>query len=81
MDVYKRFCFTMQGLGYGVPKQHLMFHLIMRSEHFGCPLLYSTWLDESLNRVLKRVLRLCSQQNFELLAFAKMGEALRRAQG
>ena len=60
------------------PKLHLMFELHHRASWFGNPWSYVTFLDEGLNKTLKRVLRLCHSRNFEWLAMHKAKAALRR---
>ena len=73
MDTYKRHVVLARRLSYNlIPKHHLMFHLLARAASQGNPRFYSTWLDESLNRDLKLVLRNVSQCAFERLALAKM---------
>jgi hypothetical protein len=47
-----------------IPKFHIVFHLVHRMGWFGNPRLYATWLDESLNRMLKGCCRQTSQATF-----------------
>ena len=61
-----------------VPKHHLMYHLIQRSREMGNPWSYTTFEDESLNKMLKRTLRTCHQSNFESMAFHKLQHCLER---
>ena len=58
-----------KALGLELPKDHLMVHLTHRAVALGNPWRYTTFLDESLNKELKRVLRLCHQATFESTAF------------
>ena len=60
-----------KALGLLLPKDHLMVHLTHRAVALGNPWRYTTFLDESLNKELKRVLRLCHQATFESTAFVK----------
>ena len=60
-----------KALGLVLPKDHLMAHLTHRAVALGNPWRYTTFLDESLNKELKRVLRLCHQATFESTAFVK----------
>ena len=55
-----------------------MYHLIRRAAYQGNPWTYTVFLDESLNKLLKRMLRLCHQVKFEVMALAKGKELLRR---
>ena len=59
-----------------IPKSHLVYHLILRAAYHGNPVLYHTFLDESLNSTLKKVLRLCHQCRFETQGLAKIEKAL-----
>ena len=78
LDVYKRFVRIIQSLEVATPKFHLMFHVLLRMGFQGNPLRYQTFVDEGLNKTLKRVLRLCHQRAFERMALVKVAEALRR---
>ena len=81
LDLWKRFCSVAEDLELFTPKVHLMYHLILRSAEHGNPWRYHTFLDEGLNRVLKRTLRLCHQCAFESLALIKINDLLRRHGG
>ncbi len=59
-----------------VPKHHLMLHCNDRIVLQGNPWSYTTFLDESMNKELKRVLRLCHQATFETTAMVKLGHHL-----
>ena len=59
------------------PKTHFMYHQTQRSLWMGNPFFYACFLDESLNKTLKRAVRLCHQQCFESQAFCKIEECLR----
>ena len=58
------------------PKNHLMFHINHRSEYTGNPWGHNCFEDESLNKLLKRCLRLCHQMNFEQRAFERISHLL-----
>lgn len=60
------------------PKAHLMVHMILRAPALGSPLSYHTFYDESLNKQLKRVVRLVHQSTFETLGMLKLKEVLAR---
>ena len=49
----------------------------LSGEMAGNPWNYHTFLDESLNKLLKTTLRLCHQARFELMAFNKMTKNLK----
>eukprot|EP00969_Alexandrium_andersonii_P145658 6442095-Alexandrium_andersonii.AAC.1 len=68
LDSWKRFLALSLALGIGIPKSHLMVHLIPRAQQLGNLLLYQRFLDESLNSELKRAVRLCHQARFDELA-------------
>ena len=40
-----------------VPKMHLLFHMVERAQTQGNPRFYGTFLDESLNRTLRDLVR------------------------
>jgi hypothetical protein len=60
------------------PKHHLMFHINHRSSFFGNPWFYTTFLDEGLNKNLKKMLRNCHHMRFETLALCRAPEMLAR---
>ena len=64
-------------LGLLLPKHHLMLHLTVRSLRHGSPWRHTTFVDEAINKDLKRVLRLCHQATFEQMAFVKVEAHLR----
>jgi hypothetical protein len=78
VDMYKRFMKMVEPLEMYTPKFHLMYHAVLRIAFQGNPIQYQTFVDESLNKALKRVLRLCHQQAFERMALVKLAEALKR---
>jgi hypothetical protein len=79
LDLYKHFMKAAEPMESFTPKFHLMFHVILRVGFQGNPILYQTFQDEGLNKVLKRVLRYCHQAAFERMALVKVSEALRRS--
>jgi len=78
IDLWNRHVILAKDLGICLPKTHLMFHLHDRIENQGNPWLYQCFLDESLNKDLKKVLRLCHQSNFEVAAMVKLRGHLRQ---
>jgi hypothetical protein len=76
VDLWAKYMKLVEDLGIDVPKAHLMVHVNHRARAQGNPWRYTTFLDESLNKELKRVLRLCHQANFETLAMAKLSAVL-----
>lgn len=78
MDQWKKHMRLINELVDHVPKHHLMSHIVARSASLGNPWFHTTFLDESLNKELKRSLRFAHQLNFESTAFAKLGATLER---
>jgi hypothetical protein len=64
-----------------VPKHHIMFHVLDKTAFQGNPTLYSTWLDEALNKVLKSACRTTSQITFERSVLFRMREILNERVG
>ncbi len=58
------------------PKHHLMIHVLHRADLQGNPWFYHTFLDESMNKELKKVLRLCHQSTFETTGLYKVSRHL-----
>ena len=48
-----------------IPKNHMLFHMICKAHEQGNPKFYSSFEDESLNKLLKTTCRYCSQAQFE----------------
>ena len=71
-----RYQMLMEPFGIDVPKNHMIFHINERARHQGNPWNQATFLDESLNKQLKAVLRLCHQCNFETMAYSKIKHVL-----
>ena len=85
-DLWCRYMALTADLGLETPKAHLMFHVNNRAEFQGNPWAYNCFLDQGLNKVLKKRLRNCHQANFEWLALHKAQAVLKkwsqeRAQG
>ena len=60
-----------------IPKHHVIFHLLHRSNYFGNPSYYATWHDESLNQLLKASCKNASVVCWEATVLLKMSELLR----
>jgi hypothetical protein len=75
-DVWLRHCVLIERLDLYVPKHHLMVHCNHRIGLQGNPWRFTTFLDESMNKELKRVLRLCHQATFETTAMVKLAKHL-----
>ena len=78
LDLWKRYSALTQDLDMSTPKAHLMWHLILRAEIQGNPWSYTTFMDESLNKLLKKTLRLCHQAAFETMGLAKINQLFER---
>ena len=79
MDCLKRYIVLMNDYPAAyIPKVHLSMHLIYRTTRQGAGNLYSNWLDESLNKILKRACRGASQQTFEVTVLRRMSWNLRQ---
>ena len=78
VDIWCR-CMTLARLypGLNIPKTHLMLHLNDRIARQGNSSPQTTWLDESLNKTLKSILRLCHQSTFEQQGLLKCDAAFR----
>lgn len=59
-----------------IPKRHLVTHLLHNACAQGNPKRYANWLDEGLNRVLKKACRSVSQNTFESFLLLRMREIL-----
>jgi hypothetical protein len=79
MDCWKRFCVLTAADGFAKPKTHLMMHLVIRSAYQGNPWDYKVFEDESLNKLLKAVLRNVSQANFDASTFVKLEASLQHS--
>lgn len=55
------------------PKHHLLLHMASRTPRHGCPTSYSTFRDEGINRVLKRVGQAAHRSVWEARVFSHFG--------
>lgn len=60
-----------------VPKHHIVVHLLRKSGFQGNPLVYATWLDESLNKLLKAACKNASAATFYTTVLLKMRDLLK----
>ena len=56
------------------PKRHLCTHLLSNLAKHGNPRMYSTWMDESLNKQIKKCCRELSQTTFDIVLLASVKE-------
>ena len=75
--LYNRYMELIAPLEIYVPKNHLVYHLLFNIPMHGNPKDYATWLDESLNKVLKGCCRNVSQATFEQTVLVRMADVLR----
>ena len=78
LDIWKSFIVKARPLSLFTPKCHLLFHLALRMREQGNALVYQCFLDESLNKTLKSVLRFVHQRNFERMGLVKCAETFSR---
>ena len=77
---WKMFCAATSGMeALHTPKRHAMGHMICSTPLKGNPRCYSNWLDESLNRLLKKACRQLSQATFEQTLLLTMPRLLEGA--
>ena len=74
---YAKHVALMQPFDAYTPKHHLVFHLIQASRWLGNPAKYSTWKDESLNKLLKSSCRHACSARFDVSVLLRMKELLR----
>ena len=60
-----------------IPKHHVILHMLAETTSKGNPRHYSSWLDESLNKLLKACCRNASQITFEAVVLSKVSELLK----
>ena len=60
-----------------VPKFHIVWHALAETGEKGNPWFYSSWKDESLNKLVKVNCRYASQHCFEEVVLNKTREALK----
>ena len=76
IDIWKAVLKTVSGGFLDEPKTHMILHMILRSRDLGNPRFYSAFLDESLNKTLKRSLKLVHQSCFETMGYVKTQHVL-----
>ena len=54
-----------------VPKVHLLFHMVERAQHRGNSRFYGTFLDESLNKTLRDLVRVAHPNIWEQRIFQR----------
>jgi hypothetical protein len=64
-----------------IPKHHVIFHPLLETMDKGNPWYYGSWLDESLNKILKAACKNASQMTFEETVLSKMVELLKEGRG
>ena len=74
--LYKQHVEAMRVFETFVPKHHIIVHMLDKMSYQGNPVFYATWLDESLNKVLKAACRFTSQSSFELSVLTRMRQIL-----
>jgi hypothetical protein len=72
-DSFKRYCSLAECFeGLQKPKQHMVLHMLREVRWFGNVRLYATWVDESLNKDLKKACRGVSSSTFEVSVLSNM---------
>ena len=72
-DHWKRLCALTDDVpDVKIPKRHIVVHLLKSIPFLGNPHRYANWLDESLNKDLKRCCRTVSQATFETFLLLRM---------
>ena len=62
-----------------LPKRHLVTHLVCDTKRHGNPRYYAVWLDEALNKLLKKACRGVSQQTFDIVVLLRFREYLAKS--
>ena len=74
---WQRYCTLTQDLPeLHIPNRHIILHMLDQLEHRGNPRYYSSWLGESLNKLLKGACRSLSQLTFEAVLLVNMEHLL-----
>jgi hypothetical protein len=60
-----------------IPKHHVILHAFGESDEKGNPWFYGSWLDESLNKLLKSCCRHAKPATFEETVLSKATELLK----
>ena len=77
LDLWKRFLVLTDDIEVlHTPKRHLIAHMIQTIPLLGNPRMYANWLDESLNKVLKKACHEISQATFEQSLLIRMPDIL-----
>jgi hypothetical protein len=76
MDAYLHHLALMAAFDCFVPKHHIVIHLLRNTGFQGNPLRYSTWLDESLNKLLKAACKHASSATLYRSVLLKMRDLL-----
>ncbi len=77
MDAYLHHLALMAHFDCFVPKHHIVVHLLRKTGFQGNPMVYSTWLDESLNKLLKAACKNVSAATFYKSVLLKMRDLLK----
>ena len=80
-EYYSRHMALMRTYEVFTPKHHIIFHMLKKMDYQGNPALYATWLDESLNKMLKKSCKETSQMTFEITILMRMRRVLKDAVG
>ena len=80
MDLYVKHVALMAPFACYTPKHHIVLHLLFNVKRQGNPMVYATWLDESLNKLLKASCKNASATTFYPVVLLKMRELLRLRQ-
>jgi hypothetical protein len=80
MEQYVLHVALMAPFGY-IPKHHIVFHLLRNIGRQGNPLVYATWLDESLNKLLKAACKNAAASTFYAGTLLRMRELLGAREG
>ena len=64
--------------GMAIPKRHVMMHVLDDMHKFGNPKTYANWLNESMNKVLRKCCRQVSQCTFDTAVLSGFRELHKR---
>ena len=76
-EFYSRHMALMKAYEVFTPKHHLIWHMLKKIDYQGNPNIYATWLDESLNKTLKKACKDTSQITFETSMLMRMRRIMR----
>ena len=79
-NAYMRYCHLVADIPelHQQPKKHAMLHLLKDVDWHGNPKLYSNWIDEGDNKLLKFTTRTSSQSTLECACLHRMKALLRK---